>query len=718
MKHNARPEVHTPPDAPRVHDIKPEDFGRCKDYLARQFTLSAEKRSILAKTPPAQLYATGATLGISSSAMAQAIAICVELPFLPQITPVEIRPEVFSMAFCRTHRVVPLRRATTPHAFALCNPFDFALLDLLRQHAGPQQALQLCITAPEVLAALLKHTDFTALATDQEGETLAQPNEKVYDLLASVDTAGEAEIDTQPEYEIINPQEAARSAALPPIVRLVNMLLTEAVKQGASDIHIEPQESRVQVRYRIDGVLIEKLTIPKHLHPPLVSRLKIISRLDISEHRRPQDGRSRLRFEGRHIDLRLSILPAQLGPKVVIRLLDSNVDLINMDHVSFTADCRQAFEQLLSHSAGMILVTGPTGSGKTTTLYAALNWLKSPTKNIVTVENPVEYQMPGVTQVHIDVKAGMTFAAGLRSILRQDPDIILVGEIRDQETASIAMEASQTGHLLLSTLHTNDAPTTITRLIDLGIEPFKITSSLLGILAQRLARRLCPACAEATAAPSPETLAQLGLQDALPANTRWQTARGCEACYQTGFKGRLALHELLELTPDIRELIHQHAPDHALRAMARQHGMLTLLEDGLHKAAMGLTTLDEVLRVAPRLEAPSTASVSAQAAAPGPVLASTPVTATPAVPATPATPAATGTHLLVIEDDTDTQTLLQRLLESQGYAVTVAGDGIEALMQLGRQRFDLLLSDIDMPNLNGLQLLETILRTLSAEEVR
>jgi type IV pilus assembly protein PilB len=298
----------------------------------------------------------------------------------------------------------------------------------------------------------------------------------------------------------------------------------------------------------------------------------------------------------------------------------------------------------------------------------------------------------------------MTFAAGLRSILRQDPDIILVGEVRDQETAGIAIEASQTGHLLLSTLHTNDAPSSITRLLDLHIEPFKITSSLLGVIAQRLVRRVCPVCTVPRAL-DPQLLAQLGEAIALPTGGQWQAAAGCEACYQTGFKGRLAIHELLEITEDIRELIHQQAPDHAIRHMARQQGMRTLLEDGIAKAAMGLTTLEEVLRVAPRLDAPPalprplTSTVQKPATAVVPTLPGSGVATEPASAPPPA-------HLLILEDDADTQALLQLLLTKNGYVVTIAGDGIDALMSLGKQRFDLILSDVNMPNLDGIQLLE------------
>jgi type IV pilus assembly protein PilB len=686
---------------PHAREIKPDDFVRCKEYLAHHFQHLADQQSLLAQTPPDQLYAVGETLGIPPGKMAQAIAAFLQLPYLAQIAPEEVRPGVLSVSFCQAHLVVPLQPTSASHAFALCNPFDFDLLDTLRQLTSPQQPLHLFLSDPKAIA------DLANLQPETLSNKRTAASEKIYDLLASVEPEGVAEMEVQHEFELLSQQDAEKIGQLPPVVRLVNMILTNAVKAGASDIHIEPRETVVQVRQRIDGVLIDALKIPKHLHPSLVSRLKILARLDISEHRKPQDGRSRLRFEERRIDLRISILPTHLGPKVVIRILDSNAALVNLDNLSFAAHTRQAFERMLSSPTGLILVTGPTGSGKSTTLYAALNWLKSPTKNMVTVENPVEFHIPGITQVQIDVKAGMTFATGLRSILRQDPDIILVGEIRDRETAGIAIEASQTGHLLLSTLHTNDAPTTITRLIDLGIEPFKITSSLTGVLAQRLVRRVCSVCA-VTSEPPPKMLEQLGLHTTRIDGAQWKTATGCAACYQSGFRGRLAIHELLEITADLRELIHQKAPDYTIRHMARQHGMCTLLEDGIAKAAMGMTTLEEVLRSAPRTEAqktqsrPASSALHTPAAAPAPVLTTPPPAALTRISPQSSTPP----NVLVLEDDADTQTLLQLILEKNGYAVTIAGDGIEALMQLGGQRFDLILSDVNMPNMDGIQLLE------------
>jgi type IV pilus assembly protein PilB len=341
----------------------------------------------------------------------------------------------------------------------------------------------------------------------------------------------------------------------------------------------------------------------------------------------------------------------------------------------------------------MILITGPTGSGKTTTLYSALNWLKSPTKNIITLEDPIEFRIPGLNQVQINTKTGMTFAAGLRSVVRQDPNIVLVGEIRDQETATVASEAAQTGQLLLSTLHTNDAVSTITRMLDLGLESFEVAASVIGVLSQRLARRVCPACA-VSREPLPEVVEIVGGSGCLPAGPIWKAGAGCAACQHSGYKGRLAIHELLEVTAPLRELISARAADHVIRNAARRAGMRTMMEDGITKAAQGLTTLEEVVRVAPRDDAPAADMNESQ-----------PVEKL-VYEASPKTVRIGKTSILILEDDLDTQKLIERILEKAGYETTVAGDSIEALLHMGKKDFDLILSDITMPNMDGIKLLE------------
>jgi type II secretory ATPase GspE/PulE/Tfp pilus assembly ATPase PilB-like protein/DNA-binding response OmpR family regulator len=672
--------------------IHPADFTRFKEHLCEILKLPPEKKARLAKVPPARIYVMASEMGIASGVVAEAIAKFLKLAYVPRINPESIRLGILQPSFCKTHQVVPASAGNNPSAFVLSNPFNWDLLDILKKLSG--QPPVLIITEPENIETLLKSG---AASPPVDADANAD-----FNLMTGVEPEGQAEIDAAEEYEVLNPSQMAKIAKLPPIIRLINMILTDAVKAGASDIHVEPQEDVLQVRFRVDGALVDSLKVPKHLQPNVISRFKIIARLDIAEHRKPQDGRSRLRFEDQRIDLRVSTLPAQFGEKVVIRLLDSAKARIHMDQLGMEPDLLARFQRLLSNPQGMILVTGPTGSGKTSTLYAALNWLKTPTKNIITVEDPIEFQVPGLTQVQIDTKTGMTFAAGLRSILRQDPNIILVGEVRDPETASIALEAAQTGHLLLSTLHTNDATSTITRLLDLGIEPFKVASSVIGILAQRLVRRVCPDCA-IEREPSPEAVEKAGGRRRMPTGARWKASVGCAACQQMGFKGRLAIHELLEITEDIRDMIAHRAPDHAIREAARRSGGRGLMEDGIAKAAQGLTTLDEVLRVAPREDATATKS---DAAAPAPGLSEARSTGQPARATSPKAAGKDKVSILVLEDDQDTQALLKRLLESGGYETTLAGDGIEALMHLGKKDFALILSDITMPNLDGIQLLE------------
>lgn len=376
-----------------------------------------------------------------------------------------------------------------------------------------------------------------------------------------------------------------------PIIKLLNSLLFQAVKDRASDIHIEPYEKEVEVRFRVDGVLYPVLTPPKTLQDALVSRVKIMAGLDIAEKRLPQDGKIRLLIAGKDIYVRVSVIPTSYGERIVLRLLDRKGDIIALDSVGLNAAQVKAMEGLLSKTNGIILVTGPTGSGKTTTLYAALNRINSTRQNIITVEDPVEYQLKGIGQVHVNPKIGLTFASGLRSILRQDPDVIMIGEIRDRETAEIAIQASLTGHLVLSTLHTNDTATAVTRLVDMGIEPFLVASSISGILAQRLVRILCPHC-KAEYAPTPEEAKLFKT----PPVKLWRP-QGCERCFNTGYHGRTGIFEFLMPGAEMRPLILKNQDADTLKRLALSRGMKTMAEDGIEKAALGITSLEEVLRV-------------------------------------------------------------------------------------------------------------------------
>ncbi|MDR7520158.1 MAG: type II secretion system ATPase GspE [Armatimonadota bacterium] len=380
-----------------------------------------------------------------------------------------------------------------------------------------------------------------------------------------------------------------------PVVKLVNLIIDEAIKQNASDIHVEPHRNGMWIRYRVDGVLRDVMNPPKHLKAALVSRMKIMAEMDIAERRRPQDGRIHLTADGRTIDLRVSTLPTMFGEKVVLRILDQSSALLGLSRLGFPSGVLQQWEAATSTPHGMVLVTGPTGSGKTTTLYATLSKLNTLDRNIVTVEDPVEYQIPRINQVQVNVKAGLTFASGLRSILRQDPDIVMVGEIRDRETAEIAVQAALTGHLVLSTLHTNDAAGAVTRMVDMGVEPFLISSSLIAVLAQRLARAICPRCKVAYTPPA-DALGRLGA-DAVDGNVVFYRGQGCDHCRGTGYRGRIGIFELLMITDPIRKLIVERASSTEIKAQAIREGMRTLREDAFEKVLSGVSTIDEILRV-------------------------------------------------------------------------------------------------------------------------
>jgi general secretion pathway protein E len=381
-----------------------------------------------------------------------------------------------------------------------------------------------------------------------------------------------------------------------PIIRLVNLMLSQAVKARASDIHIEPYKNQLKIRYRIDGILYDTLTPPKHIQSTLVSRVKIMAKLNIAEKRLPQDGRIDIRIADKNVDIRVSTIPTSFGERVVLRLLDKTSVLLKLSDLGMLEDKLQAFDKLIRIPHGIILVTGPTGSGKTTTLYAALSTINSPEINIITVEDPVEYQMDGIAQIQVNPKIDLTFAKGLRSIVRQDPDVILVGEIRDLETAEIAIQSALTGHLVFSTLHTNDSASAVTRLIDMGIEQFLVTSSVIAILAQRLVRVICDECKEAYT-PDNESLQSIGISPESLDGKQMYRGKGCPACLQTGYKGRKGIFEFMLLDDAVKNVILKTSDANAIKRTAVEQGMLTIRQDGAQKVLDGITTIEEIFRV-------------------------------------------------------------------------------------------------------------------------
>ncbi|HAM24187.1 MAG TPA: type II secretion system protein GspE [Actinobacteria bacterium] len=474
---------------------------------------------------------------------------------------------------CRQHMAVPIGFEDGRMVVAMADPANVFAADDIRTISG-YEVLPVVATRQDVAAAIDRYyradTDLDDLTTALEGS----------DDHADDDLAGLKEV----------VEEA-------PIVKFVNLLITQAIQDRASDIHLEPTEQDLRVRFRIDGVLHEVMRSPKSIQSGVISRLKIMADINIAERRIPQDGRLSVSAHGKKVDLRVATLPTVWGEKVVMRILDNSTARLDLADLGFSRSNYDRYAQSFTKPYGMILVTGPTGSGKSTTLYATLNILNKPEVNIITVEDPVEYRLPGIAQVQTNVKAGLTFAASLRSILRSDPDIVLIGEIRDHETAQIATEAALTGHLVLSTLHTNDAPSAITRLTEMGIEPFLVGSAVDAVLAQRLARRLCAKCKEAYT-PTEEALVAARVEWDLSAGmpTLYRPV-GCPSCSGTGYKGRLALHEVMVVTEEIERLAVEHAPATEINKAALASGMITLRNDGLDKARQGVTSIDEILRV-------------------------------------------------------------------------------------------------------------------------
>ena len=395
--------------------------------------------------------------------------------------------------------------------------------------------------------------------------------------------------------EVQNSEDLLDVVNRPPVIRLVNDILFRALQMRASDIHIHPFETKIQVRYRIDGILYDTLTLNRNVLSLVISRIKVMAGMDIAERRMPQDGRCSVRIGQREIDLRVSTVPTSFGERAVLRLLDKSSGILTLEELGLFEEDKRIFDKMINRSHGVIFVTGPTGSGKSTTLYACLNRLDSTVKNIMTVEDPIEYQLNGISQMQVSLKKGMTFVNALRHILRQDPDVIMVGEVRDHETAAMAIQSSLTGHLVFSTLHTNDAAGAISRLLDFKIEPYLVSSSLIGVMAQRLVRRICPDCRTAYK-PSPQELIELGLDDA-DGERMFYVGAGCAKCFDTGYRGRMGIYELMTVNETIRDMIYQRQTAGAIKKAALEAGMQTLRMDGARKVAAGITTIAEVLRV-------------------------------------------------------------------------------------------------------------------------
>ena len=605
----------------------------------------------------------------------------------------------------RRYRILPLQATDSYLEVATANPFD---LDAEKALAfATAREIRMRLLAPSKIAEKL--------------DELYRPEKALDKLLSGMESSAEL-VQLQ---EQLAPDEIAASeaeASQRPVVRLVDLIISEGILARSSDIHIEPEEGGVAVRYRIDGVLRQVMKIPRQAGLPLISRIKIMSSLDIADRLRPQDGRARVAVNGQPIDLRVSTLPASLGEKVVIRILDSRATVKSLESLGLSPGETEAIKRLLENREGILLVTGPTGSGKTTTLYSCINQIKSEGVNIVTVEDPVEYRMPGIVQVQVQEKAGLTFASALRSILRQDPNVVLIGEIRDRETAQIAVQASLTGHLVLSTLHTNDAANAVTRLVDIGVEAYKIAAALRGVVAQRLMRKLCPTCKEVWMETPPDRI-----KPWVPTGTPLYRAAGCPDCAMTGYRGRFSILEVLTVSPEVERRIAAGETAEHIATAARRSGMKSLWDSGLAHVLRGESTLDELTRVveipqdddappespsAPRksgaVRAPSRLSPHGETALiPEPVAAPDTLTANFELLEEPAPPRRSGPHgqpaikVLLVDDEDSLRKVMRDLLERDGYDVAEARDGVQALDQIDRVGPDIIVLDLNLPGLDG-----------------
>jgi len=517
---------------------------------------------------------------VTEADVLKALGIQFNLPVVLELSPDGMSTDFtsrVSIQFLKKYRMVPVIREK--EAFVAVNdPLSFQPLDDLRNLLGLKEAGAVLAPSTAILSAINYAYDKSQDSAEQVIEEMRP--EDSFNIINEIQQTGDLLDDTSDA----------------PIIKLVNLMLSQAVKDRASDIHVEPFQGRLRIRYRVDGILYDMLTPPRHIQSALVSRIKIMAGMNIAEKRLPQDGRLEIRLGDKNIDIRVSTIPTAFGERVVLRLLDKSSVLLSVSELGMGKKMLSQFEKIIHSAYGIILVTGPTGSGKTTTLYGALSTINKTDINIITIEDPIEYQIEGISQIQVNPRIELTFARGLRSIVRQDPDVILVGEIRDLETAEIAIQSALTGHLVFSTLHTNDSASAVTRLIDMGIEPFLICSSVLAILGQRLVRVICSECREPYI-PDDETLRALGLSREALGERRLFRGRGCRACLSTGYRGRTGIFEMMVISERVRSLILSTSDSSAIGRAAVEEGMTSLYQDGVRKVIEGITTVEEVMRV-------------------------------------------------------------------------------------------------------------------------
>jgi type IV pilus assembly protein PilB len=620
---------------------------------------------------------------ITDEEISKALSAQLGIPLL-RLDKIEISAEVKNLIppdLAQNHLIFPIKADMNNLLVAMANPLDLFAIEDLR--FATKMHIEIAVASiRDILDAIEKYYGLGELEMD-------------------VGSWGSLDEDVEiiKEVEEKDNEDLKSLSELPPVVRLINSIIADAIKLDASDIHIEPRKTAVIVRFRVDGIMREIMKTGRHIHSSLISRIKVVSNMDISIRRKPQDGRCQVRYRNKNYDLRLSTIPVTYGEKVTIRILDQEKAEIGFQDLGLSEKNLRKFEEAISRPQGIILVTGPTGSGKSSTLYACLNRLNSSSVNIITVEDPVEFDIAGINQVQINPQFGITFAAGLRSILRQDPDIVMVGEIRDSETASIAFQAGQTGHLVLSTLHTNDAPSAVTRLLDLGIPAFLISASLISVVEQRLVRKICNRC-KSPDPLTPQILKEISQYVEIDKEMTFWRGSGCDACQFTGYSGRMGIFEILMVTPSLKEIIQPDVSALTLKEAAERDGYQSMAIDGIKNASIGLTTIEEVYRVAPpESKEPSRSMIFEQAG-----VEEIAVTGSPDKSSVRTISSVKPKKILVAENNEVTLRLLSNSLESENYTVVTASNGLDAFRLTMKEKPDLIITDLIMPEMDGMTL--------------
>ena len=692
--------VKAPPEKPAK---SPQKTLRLGEYLVMIGLIDKETLNKALETQKSSKKKLGEILmdmGVADDVViAKALAVRLKLPY-GRIDKANIPNDIIALIppdLAQKHAVMPLKMNGNRLLVAMANPLDLYALEDLR-----------FFTKLPIDRAVVPASDIAATIE----KYYPQPNLGMnlgLEFGAEDDDIEVVERKIEKETPI---RELQDLGDLPPIVKFVNSVISDAIKLKASDIHIEPQEKSLVVRYRVDGIMREIMRADRNIHAAVASRIKIMSNLDIAIKRKPQDGKAQVKQGGKIFDLRVSSLPTSYGEKVTIRILNPATAQLNPEDLGFSDKDLKTLNQAINIPQGIILVTGPTGSGKSSTLYACLNKLNSPEVNIITVEDPVEFDVAGINQVQINPSAGITFAKGLRSILRQDPDIVMVGEIRDKETAVTAFQAAQTGHLVFSTLHTNDAPSAVVRLMDLGIDPFLVSSSLIAVIGQRLVRKTCESCKVPENLP-PDQLEEIRPYIGNQKDVVFRKGTGCDECHHTGYSGRLGLFEMLTLTSSLKEVISRGLSSEKLKKAAQTEGFQVMSFDGIQKALQGLTTIEEVFRVAP----PEITGNSQPTTMDSPAQEELKPKDEDTTDASKLVSSSNPIKILVVDDNLVVLKLLRHLLESEDYLVITAENGVEAFKLASTENPDIIVTDYEMPEMDGIMLIKKLKGQISTRAI-